>query len=207
MMQMDSDASESVINKDEMVKSSIIDIQNKLQNPYEEDKVKDQIDNSVDDPKDPRFYFTAVVLKQEIERVNILIKCIKGNLKDLLDAINGIIGMSNELESIYNDLFNGFIPASWKNKSPQTLKKIASWMNHLKKRIDQYNEWIKCEPTVTWLSGIHVPYSYLIALCQQFCKQNGLELDKLTIDTKVTKFTDPSKIQSKPKNGRYIYGL
>lgn len=34
-----------------------------------------------------------------------------------------------------------------------------------------------------------------------------MELDKLTIDTKVTKFTDPSKIQSKPKNGRYIYGL
>jgi len=55
MMQMDTDSSESVINKDEMVKSSINDIQNKLQNPYEEDKVKDQIDNSVDDPKDPRF--------------------------------------------------------------------------------------------------------------------------------------------------------
>jgi len=52
---MDTDSSESVINKDEMVKSSINDIQNKLQNPYEEDKVKDQIDNSVDDPKDPRF--------------------------------------------------------------------------------------------------------------------------------------------------------
>lgn len=55
MMQMDSDATEGVIDKDELVKSSIIDIQNKLQNPYEEDKVKDQIDNSVDDPKDPRF--------------------------------------------------------------------------------------------------------------------------------------------------------
>lgn len=89
--------------------------------------------------------------------MNILIKCIKSNLKDLLDAINGIIGMSSELETIYNDVFNGFIPVNWKDKSPQTLKRIASWMNHLKKRIDQYNEWIKCEPTVTWLSGIHVP--------------------------------------------------
>jgi len=94
-MQMDSDATEGIIDKDELVKSSVLDIQNKLQNPYEEDKVKDQIDNSVDDPKDPRFYFTAVVLKQEIERVNILIKCIKYNLKDLLDAILGIIGMSS----------------------------------------------------------------------------------------------------------------
>jgi len=100
-----------------------------------------------------------VVLKQEIERVNILIKRVKGNLKDLNDAINGIIGMSYELETVYNDIYNGFIPRGWKKLAPQTNKKLASWMNHLKKRIEQYNEWIKCEPNVTWLSGIHVPYS------------------------------------------------
>jgi len=47
----------------------------------------------------------------------------------------------------------------------------------------------------------------MIALSQQYCKENGLELDKLTIDTKVTKELDVSKIQSKPKNGRYICGL
>lgn len=29
----------------------------------------------------------------------------------------------------------------------------------------------------------------------------------MTIDTKVTKILDPSKITSKPKNGRYITGL
>jgi len=32
-------------------------------------------------------------------------------------------------------------------------------------------------------------------------------LDKLTIDTKVTKFTDSSQITAKPPNGRYICGL
>jgi len=55
---------------------------------------------------------------------------------------------------------------------------------------------------VTWLSGIHVPYSYMIALSQQFCKQNTLELDKLTVDTRVTTYTDAGKVPSKPKNGR-----
>lgn len=128
---------EALVNKDETVKASVHDINVKLQNPYEEDKVKDMIDTSVDDPKDPRFYFTAVVLKQEIERVNKLIICIKRNLKDLNDVINGIIGMSSNLEIIYNDIFNGFIPEDWKKLSPQTNKKLASWMNHLKKRIEQ----------------------------------------------------------------------
>jgi len=136
-MQSGSDQEGEVSNMDDIVKLSVNDILTKLQNPYEEDKVKDQIDSSVDDPKDPRFYFTAVVLKQEIERVNMLIKRVKGNLKDLNDAINGIIGMSYDLETIFNDIFNGFIPKKWKDFAPQTNKKLASWMNHLKRRIEQ----------------------------------------------------------------------
>lgn len=167
MMQSGGETDGDAVNMDDKVKSSVLDINNKLQNPQEEDKVKDQIDSSVENKSDPRFYFTSVVLKQEIERVNILIKCVKRNLKDLIDAINGIIGMSSDLESIFNDIYNGFIPKQWKALSPQTNKKLASYMMHLKRRVDQYNEWIKCEPTVTWLSGIHVPYSYLVALCQQ----------------------------------------
>jgi len=65
-------------------------------------------------------------LKQEIERVNILIRKVKTNLKDLIDAINGIIGISTELETIFNDIYNGFIPELWKKLSPQTNKKLAS---------------------------------------------------------------------------------
>lgn len=206
-MQTGVEVDSETVNMDDIVRASVNDIYTKLQAPQEEDKVKDQIDSSVDDPKDPRFYFTAVVLKQEIERVNALIRLVKNNLKDLNDAINGIIGMSNDLESVQIDIYNGFIPKKWKGLAPQTNKKLASWMSHLKKRIEQQNEWIKCEPNVTWLSGIHIPYSYLVALCQQQCKQNQLELDKLTIDTKVTKILDTSKITSKPKNGRYISGL
>jgi dynein heavy chain len=81
-------------------------------------------------------------------------------------------------------------------------------MNQLIQRVNQYDNWIKNgEPACTWLSGIQVPYSYMIALSQQYCKENKYELDKLTIDTKVTKFTDSSKITTKPANGRYISGL
>jgi len=99
-MQTGVEVDSETVNMDDIVRASVNDIYTNLQAPYEEDKVKDQIDSSVDDPKDPRFYFTAVVLKQEIERVNALIRLVKNNLKDLNDAINGIIGMSNELESV-----------------------------------------------------------------------------------------------------------
>jgi dynein heavy chain len=91
----------------------------------------------------------------------------RGNLSDLINAINGVITMSANLESIYYDIFNGFIPDGWKKLAPQTLKRLASWILYLTKRTDQFNEWIKGEPALTWISGIHVPYSYLIALNQQ----------------------------------------
>lgn len=54
-MQQGVESEGEVNNKDDKVRSSINDINSKLQNPQEEDKVKDMIDNSVDDPKDPRF--------------------------------------------------------------------------------------------------------------------------------------------------------
>lgn len=55
MTQASSDEGGEIINKDIEVKQSVNDINVKLQAPQEEDKVKDTIDQSVDDPKDPRF--------------------------------------------------------------------------------------------------------------------------------------------------------
>lgn len=55
MTQASGDDGGEIVNKDHTVKTSVNDINAKLQAPYEEDKVKDTIDQSVDDPKDPRF--------------------------------------------------------------------------------------------------------------------------------------------------------
>lgn len=63
------------INKDAIVNTSVNDIMTKLQKPYEEDKTLDEIDTNCGcDPKDPKVYFTNVVIKQEIQYVNKLIK-------------------------------------------------------------------------------------------------------------------------------------
>ncbi|CAF4671765.1 unnamed protein product, partial [Didymodactylos carnosus] len=38
-----------------------------------------------------------------------------------------------------------------------------------------------------WLSGLHIPESYLTALVQVTCRKNGWPLDKSTLYTQVTK--------------------
>ena len=42
------------------------------------------------------------------------------------------------------------------------------------------------EPFVMWLSGLHIPESYLTALVQDTCRKNKWPLDKSTLYTSVT---------------------
>ena len=96
----------------------------------------------------------------------------------------------------------------WAKLAPQTLKKLGSWIDHLMKRMSQYNEWLtKDDLSVVWLSGLHIPESYLTALVQTTCRKKKWALDKSTLYTDVTKIRDPSEIKKKPENGCYITGL
>lgn len=86
-------------------------------------------------------------------------------------ALIGEVGMSSALEGIANALFNGTIPAMWMKLAPATLKNLANWITHFQRRYDQYHTWVENgEPAVIWLSGLHIPESYLTALVQATCK-------------------------------------
>jgi dynein heavy chain len=148
-----------------------------------------------------------VVLCQELERVNVLIETLRDHLEDLIKALKGIIGMSAILDDIAGSMFNGFIPLVWQKLAPATLKSLANWMTDFVRRLQQYNEWIDSEPLVMWLSGIHIPESFLTAIRQEHCRLAGLELDKLCLDTKTTQIRDGLLVKQKPKSGRYIIGL
>ena len=58
-----------------------------------------------------------------------------------------------------------------------------------------------------WLSGLHIPETYIAALVQAACRDKGWPLDKSTLYTKVTKFTDPKHVTEKPKYGCFVSGL
>jgi len=63
------------------------------------------------------------------------------------------------------------LPGIWARLAPQTEKKLGSWMEHFANRVRQYKDWVaNGEPAVIWLSGIHIPESYLTALVQTTCR-------------------------------------
>merc|ERR1719352_343554 len=134
---------------------------------------------------------TQVVLLQELERYNRLIVRMKATILDLKRALKGEIGMSAELDVLGTSFFNGFLPPGWARLAPPTMKNLVGWIAHFERRFKQYRAWIDIEePKVIWLSGLHIPESYLTALVQTTCRSKGWALDKSTMFTNVTTHTD-----------------
>ena len=154
---------------------------------------------------DEDFITPAVVLLQELERWNNLVKKMAISLQDLNKALVGEIGMSDELDNLVL-LFNGFLPGMWRRLAPSTEKPLALGCRTTK-RNDLYANWINDgEPAVMWLSGLHIPESYLSALVQTTCRAKKWPLDKSTLYTVVTKYTSGEEL-THLESGCYVTGL
>jgi len=119
----------------------------------------------------------------------------QSSIVDLKRALNGEIGMSADLDLLGSSFFNGFLPPGWARLAPATQKNLVNWMSHFHRRFQQYRDWVDLEePKVIWLSGLHIPESYLTALIQTTCRHKGWALDKSTMYTNVTTLSDPAEV-------------
>nr|XP_061803884.1 dynein axonemal heavy chain 10-like [Nerophis lumbriciformis] len=188
------------ISRDEYITQVAQDIQNKLPAIFDLDVIRKQFGTEISP--------TSVVLLQELERFNKLVVRMKRSLAELQRALAGEVGMSSELDEVARALFNGQIPSIWKMLAPDTLKSLGNWMIHFKRRFDQYKSWVdSAEPKVMWLSGLHIPESYLTALVQAACRKNGWPLDLSTLYTEVTRFREEEQVNERPSQGCFVCGL
>lgn len=51
-----------------------------------------------------------------------------------------------------------------------------------------------------WLSGLHIPESFLTALVQIACRKNNWPLDRSTLFTTVTNYADPDDVEERPES-------
>lgn len=129
--------------------------QAKLPNPYELDVIRKGLGEVISP--------TSVVLLQELERYNKLIKKMVTSLNSLqkvriqysiteplmichllpfFQALAGEVGMSAELDEVARSLYNGQIPSIWRALAPATLKSLGNWIIHFLKRNEQYSKWV-----------------------------------------------------------------
>jgi dynein heavy chain len=62
-------------------------------------------------------------------------------------------------------------------------------------------------PKALCLSYLFNPMSFLTAIMQLTARAQSFPLDKMTLETNVTNFKDPSEILAPPTTGAYIYGM
>lgn len=179
--------------RDQFIDSVAEDVLKKLPRPFEIWRIKKSFAMNITP--------TLIVLLQELERFNRLATRMHATLSLLRKALAGEIGMDAVLDGIALSLFNNQIPDDWRKLAPDTCKSLASWMEHLNRRCNQYKYWASSgEPLVMWLSGLHVPESYLTALVQIACRKNNWPLDRSTLFTVVTDFNDPDDVEERPES-------
>merc|ERR1711943_112422 len=106
-------------------------------------------------------------------------------------------------------LFMGTIPSNWTRLAWPSQRSLSGWLADVQMRIDQLGVWMQNPmeiPMVTWISGLLNPQSFLTAIMQQAAQLNSWELDKLYIQTEVTKKT-AEEVDSRTRDGAYVSGL
>ena len=148
-----------------------------------------------------------VVLLQEVQRYEILVKKLINNLDQLEKGIKGLVVISTDLEEILVALSENKIPASW-GFAYFSLKSLANWFDDLLKRYAFFNTWAtKGIPFHFWIGAFTYPTGFTTSLLQRFSrKASGAPIDKLEFDF-IPVQKEPQEITEHPKDGAYISGL
>ena len=127
-----------------------------------------------------------ICCKQEIERMQNVIKTLRTTLTDLELAIDGSIVMNDLLYNAMNSIYDGRIPQHWR-KISWPASGLREWFDQVKLRYDQYAKWIETgRVEAFWLGGMFNPAGFLTSLRQETCRQNhGWSLDQTFLMTEV----------------------
>ena len=101
------------------------------------------------------------------------------------------------------------VPKSWSDLAYPSKRGLGSWFQNLLKRIDQLQTW-KDEPNqiprITMINRLFNPQSFLTAIKQVYGRRTKQELNKIIIQTDVTK-KGLEEMDHSAKEGAYVFGL
>ncbi|KAJ7549736.1 hypothetical protein O6H91_07G065700 [Diphasiastrum complanatum] len=150
----------------------------------------------------------GVVLTQETERFNKLLNVITFTLAELQRAIKGLVIMSSELESMFNNFLNNQVPSLWSSVAYPSLKPLSAWILDFHKRMDFMRTWIKDgEPKCFWLPGFFFPQGFMTGALQTHARKYQIPIDTLNFGFEVTHTEDAVDVQNAPEDGIYVSGL
>jgi dynein heavy chain len=150
------------------------------------------------------------VFIQEIEQINVLINTILRSLAEIELANKGELTMSEEMETLMDEIFMNKVPAKWLKVSFETTRGLGSWLDNIKHRLEQLNTWKETpdkEPAVTFINRLFNPTSFLTAIKQTMSREKSLELNRLYIQTEIQKKMYWETADLQKREGAFVFGL
>jgi len=154
----------------------------------------------------------TIHLKQEIDRMDIIIGLTRDTLQNLQLAIAGTIIMSADLIEALNCIFDARVPPQWLKKSWKS-STLAQWFYEgLVRRTQELNLWLNSgRPKAYWLTGFFNPQGFLTAVQQEVTRKHiaqNWSLDDVEVKTEITsKEKEDVDREERLEEGVYIWGL
>lgn len=193
------------LTREEVVLNMVEDLQSKLPPDYRADDVKDGI-KALGGMGKP----LNICLKQEIDKLQQLLKAVRSMLVNLKLAIAGTIVMTPELIDMLDALFMARVPSKWVKVSQLVSPNMGVWFANILKRAEQFTAWLQNgRPLCFWLLGFFNPTGFLTANRQEVCRKHnkdGWALDDVIDHSEVLK-QEKDEVRKAPEEGIYVYGL
>eukprot|EP00217_Crustomastix_stigmatica_P013603 CAMPEP_0183798542 /NCGR_PEP_ID=MMETSP0803_2-20130417/19119_1 /TAXON_ID=195967 /ORGANISM="Crustomastix stigmata, Strain CCMP3273" /LENGTH=4519 /DNA_ID=CAMNT_0026043227 /DNA_START=42 /DNA_END=13598 /DNA_ORIENTATION=- len=195
------------MSREEVVDKICEDLLTKVPKAFGTEDTKDKLKKLKGGPTQP----LTVFLRQEIDRLNVVINLATKSFKNLRLAIAGTIALSGDLVEALDALFDAKVPPAWLKKSWES-GTFGAWFTGLLQRYDQLHKWLNNDrPKGYWLTGWFNPQGFLTAMKQEVNRRHTA--DKWALDDVVmtAEVTHPPKefetLKEAPQEGVYVYGL
>uniref|UniRef100_H2ZG69 Dynein, axonemal, heavy chain 5 n=1 Tax=Ciona savignyi TaxID=51511 RepID=H2ZG69_CIOSA len=148
-----------------------------------------------------------IFLRQEVDRMQKVISCVRTTLTDLQLAIEGTIIMNEALRGALDSIFDAQVPDAWIKISWDSAT-IGFWFTGLLDRNAQFRTWLfDGKPNQFWMTGFFNPQGFLTAMRQEITRNHqGWALDGVVLHNDVTRMAKED-VTSPPDEGVYVYGL
>ncbi|GBG77441.1 hypothetical protein CBR_g23890 [Chara braunii] len=195
------------MSREDMVDKIAEDLLAKMPAAFKVEETKDKLKKLPGNVTAP----LNVHLKQEIDRLNLVISMAESNLQNLRLAIKGSIALSTALKDTLDALHDARPPKLWIPKSWEA-STLGSWFTGLIQRHDQLTKWLNLgRPKAFWLTGFFNPQGFLTAMKQEVNRKHAAEkwaLDDVIMYSEVTHpVKELENLKEGPAEGVYIYGL
>jgi len=158
-----------------------------------------------------------VFLYQEIVRLQATIKRVRATLSQLIQAIEGVVIMTPQLQEALDFIFDAKAPNFWHHDASGAQiawerPSLALWFQELIDREAQLSSWLNNgRPNVYWMTGFFNPQGFITAMKQEVTRRHKADrwaLDDVQIKVNFTDEFDARRIRNPPSDGGvYIKGM